>query len=73
MGATPSQVALAWLLHKPGVTSCIFGARSEDQLRDNLKAADLKLSGEQLRALDDASSAPLPYPYAMIRNIQGRW
>lgn len=72
-GASASQVALAWLLHQPAVTSCIFGARSEDQLRDNLKAADLKLSQDQLRALSDASSTPLPYPYAMIRNIQGRW
>lgn len=72
-GASASQVALAWLLHKPAVTSVIFGARTEDQLRDNLKAADLRLSAAQLAALDDASNAPLPYPYSMIRNIQGRW
>ncbi|MDC0718178.1 aldo/keto reductase [Nannocystis bainbridge] len=73
LDATPSQVALAWLLHKPAVTSCIFGARTEDQLRDNLKAAELKLSPAQVRALDEASASPLPYPYAMIRASQGRW
>lgn len=73
LGATPSQVALAWLLRKPAVTSVIFGARTEDQLKDNLKAAELRLDDAQLRRLDDASAAPLPYPYAMIRNVQGRW
>jgi len=73
LGATPSQVALAWLLRKPAVTSVIFGARTEDQLKDNLKAAELRLDDAQLRRLDDASAAPLPYPYAMIRGVQGRW
>lgn len=73
LGATPSQVALAWLLRKPAVTSVIFGARTLDQLRDNLKAAELRLSDAQLGALDDASAQPLPYPYSMIKNIQGRW
>ncbi len=73
LGASPSQVALAWLLRKPAVTSVLFGARTEEQLQDNLKAAALKLDDAQVRRLDDASSAPLPYPYGMIRGTQGRW
>lgn len=73
LGATPSQVSLAWLLRKPAVTSVIFGARTLDQLRDNLKTAELKLTDAHLKTLDDASAQPLPYPYGMIKNIQGRW
>ena len=72
-GATPSQVSLAWLLRKPGVTSVIFGARTPEQLADNLKAAALKLSDAQVRQLDEASAPPVPYPYSMIKSIQGRW
>ena len=73
LDATPAQVALAWCLHKPGVTSVIFGARSGEQLGDNLKAATLELSADLLRRLDEASAFPLGYPYEFIRNIQGRW
>ncbi len=72
-GATPSQVSLAWLLRKPAVTSVIFGARTPEQLADNLKAAALKLSDAQVRQLDEASAPPVPYPYGMIKGIQGRW
>ncbi|HMR08705.1 MAG TPA: aldo/keto reductase, partial [Polyangiaceae bacterium] len=57
----------------PGVTSVIFGARSVSQLRDNLKAAELQLTKEQLATLDDASQFELGYPYAFMKNIQGRW
>ena len=68
-----SAVALAWLLAKPAVTSVIFGARSLAQLDDNLKAADVKLSAEDVQRLDDASAVPLAYPYNFISNIQKRW
>ncbi|HVU01606.1 MAG TPA: aldo/keto reductase [Polyangiaceae bacterium] len=71
--STPSRVALAWLLRKPQVTSVIFGARSLEQLEDNLKAADLSLSDAQMTALDGASAFDLGYPYEFIRRIQGRW
>ncbi len=71
--ATPAQVALAWLLHKPVVTSVIFGARTTDQVADNLKAAEVKLSADQLGRLDDASRFELGYPYDFMRNIQGAW
>jgi aryl-alcohol dehydrogenase-like predicted oxidoreductase len=70
---TASAVSLAWLLAKPSVTSVIFGARSIEQLDDNLKAVDVKLSAEQLKQLDDASGFELGYPYNFMANIQKRW
>jgi aryl-alcohol dehydrogenase-like predicted oxidoreductase len=62
-GVTPAQVALAYLLHKPGVSSLIIGARTEPQLIDNLKAADVNLAAEELRRLDEVSRPTLLYPY----------
>jgi aryl-alcohol dehydrogenase-like predicted oxidoreductase len=70
---TCSAVSLAWLLAKPTVTSVIFGARSIEQLDDNLKAVDVKLSADQVKRLDDASAFDVGYPYTMIGNIQKRW
>ena len=70
---TPSAVALAWLLAKPTVSSVIFGARSLEQLDDNLKAADVKLAAADVQRLDEASAVPLGYPYQFIGNIQKRW
>ena len=71
--ASVSQVALGWLLHQPAVCSCIFGARTLAQLDDNLGAAALSLSSDQLARLDSASAFDPGYPYAMIRSVQGRW
>ncbi|WP_437334937.1 aldo/keto reductase [Sorangium sp. So ce394] len=70
---TPAAIALAWLLAKPTVTSVIFGARSLEQLDDNLKAADMKLSAEEVQRLDDASAFEIGYPYNFIGNVQKRW
>jgi aryl-alcohol dehydrogenase-like predicted oxidoreductase len=70
---TAAAVSLAWLLAKPAVSSVIFGARSIEQLDDNLKAADVKLSAEEVHKLDDASAFDLGYPYKFIANIQKRW
>jgi aryl-alcohol dehydrogenase-like predicted oxidoreductase len=70
---TSTAIALAWLLAKPMVTSVIFGARSIEQLDDNLKAADVKLSAGELERLDDASAFEVGYPYNFITNIQKRW
>jgi aryl-alcohol dehydrogenase-like predicted oxidoreductase len=64
--ASVARVALAWLLHQPVTTSVIVGARDEGQLRDNLAAADLKLSDEQRARLDRASALPPEYPGWMI-------
>src|ERR687885_1246954 len=57
-GATPAQVALAWLLGRPGVASVIVGARTEEQLHDNLKSAELALSEEERQRLDEVSAPP---------------
>ena len=70
---TASAIALAWLLGKPAVTSVIFGARSIEQLDDNLRAAEVKLSASELLALDEASKVDVGYPYKMIKSIQQRW
>jgi aryl-alcohol dehydrogenase-like predicted oxidoreductase len=72
-GASEAQVALAWLLRKPTVTSVIFGARSEQQVDDNLRAAEIDLGAEELAALDEASALELGYPYDFIKGVQGRW
>jgi len=66
-GASMAQVALAWLSDRPGVTSVILGARTIEQLEDNLLAADLRLSAEQTRLLDEASDPEPPdYPYGEL-------
>ena len=62
-GAPMSQVALAWLLARPAVTSLVVGARTEEQLADNLAAADLELSADELARLDAVSLEPLRYPH----------
>jgi len=70
---SPAQVALAWLLSHQEVSSVIIGARSVEQLEDNLGAATLELNEEELRVLDEASAFELGYPYKMIKDVQGRW
>jgi aryl-alcohol dehydrogenase-like predicted oxidoreductase len=62
-GVSAAQVALAWLLGRPGVASLVVGARTEEQLADNLAAADLALSDEERERLDAISAPPLLYPY----------
>ncbi len=70
---TPSQVALAWLLARPAVSSVIIGARTVAQLDDNLGAADLTLSNEVIARLDAVSAPDLGYPYEFIKTIDGAW
>jgi aryl-alcohol dehydrogenase-like predicted oxidoreductase len=62
-GASPAQVALAWLLGRPAVTSLIIGARTDEQLRDNLGGADLALTTDEREALDKVSAPELVYPH----------
>jgi aryl-alcohol dehydrogenase-like predicted oxidoreductase len=63
-GVTMAQVALGWLVDRPMVTSVILGARTVEQLQDNLGAAELHLDGQELARLDAASDpAPADYPY----------
>lgn len=65
-GIPISRIALAWLLTRPVVTSVIIGAKTREQLVDNLAAVDEKLTPEQVSQLDDASALPSEYPGWMI-------
>jgi aryl-alcohol dehydrogenase-like predicted oxidoreductase len=60
---SPARVALAWLLTRPGITTVIVGARTDEQLADNLAAAELSLSDDELRRLEEVSRPPLLYPF----------
>ncbi|MCU1265329.1 MAG: aldo/keto reductase [Acidobacteria bacterium] len=64
--ATVAQVALAWLLAQPGVTSIIIGANKQSQLEDNLKATDLKLTTAELETLSATTAPAAQYPQWMI-------
>ena len=67
-GASPARVARAWLLGRPAVTSVIIGARTDEQLVDNLGGATLLLSADERAALDKVSAPELIYPYWHQRN-----
>ena len=62
-GVSAAQVALAWLLGRPAVSTLIIGARTDAQLKDNLAAAELKLTSEERARLDKVSQPVLLYPY----------
>ncbi|MCB1500582.1 MAG: aldo/keto reductase [Bauldia sp.] len=62
-GVSGAQVALAWLLGRPGVTSVVIGGRNEAQFRDSLAAAGLALTADERARLDKVSQPPLLYPY----------
>jgi aryl-alcohol dehydrogenase-like predicted oxidoreductase len=62
-GRSVPQVALAWLLSRPTVSSIVIGARNAEQLKDNLASAELKLTAEQIARLDQASATAPIYPY----------
>jgi aryl-alcohol dehydrogenase-like predicted oxidoreductase len=62
-GVSAAQVTLAWLLGRPGVVSLIIGARTDEQLEDNLAAADLQLSEDERARLEEVSRPPLIYPH----------
>ncbi len=66
-----AAAALAWLAQKPGVTSVILGAKKMGQLEENLKAAELELSAEEMSRLDEVSARPLPYPQWMLNRTAG--
>ena len=72
-GASMAQVALAWLLSRPAVTTVIMGAKRIDQLRDNLGSVDLALDADSLSKLDEASKLREEYPRWMLaRQGNGR-
>jgi aryl-alcohol dehydrogenase-like predicted oxidoreductase len=70
-GASVARVALAWLLHQPAVTSVIIGAKTPEQLADNLAATQLKLGSEELEALGKVSALPPEYPGWMLDRQSG--
>src|SRR5512133_2166393 len=72
LDTSPAQVALAYTMAKPAVTSVIVGARTEEQLTDNLAAADLKLSASDIERLDRVSAQPLQYPFWHHLNASDR-
>jgi aryl-alcohol dehydrogenase-like predicted oxidoreductase len=57
-----AQIALAWVLHQPQVTTIIIGAKRLDQLDDNLAAVNIELSVDELAILDEVSALPIEYP-----------
>ena len=61
-GVSVARVALSWVLQKPAITSVIIGAKTLEQLADNLASADLKLSDAEMTALDEVSKLPREYP-----------
>jgi aryl-alcohol dehydrogenase-like predicted oxidoreductase len=65
-GVSVAQVALAWLLSRHVVTSVIVGAKRPDQLEDNIAATRVKLTPDDLAALDDVSALPPEYPQWMF-------
>jgi aryl-alcohol dehydrogenase-like predicted oxidoreductase len=65
-GASPARVALAWVLSRPFVTSVITGVKTLEQLDDNLAAADLQLSADELARLDALSALKPEYPGWMV-------
>ncbi|MFH8759661.1 aldo/keto reductase [Streptomyces atroolivaceus] len=71
-GRTPAQVALRWLLGRPGVTAPIVGARTSGQLTDSLGATGWELTPDQAARLDGASERPLPYPYDVLHRFRDR-
>ena len=70
-GVSAAQIALAWLLGRPGVASLVVGARTEEQLADNIAAAGVALTDEERARLDKVSAPPLLYPYWHQANSAG--
>ena len=70
--ATVAQVALAWLLSRPQVSSVIIEAKTPDQLKDNLGASGFLLTSEDLQALEEVSKLPPEYPGWMLA-MQGQY
>jgi len=72
-GSSVARVALAWLLGRKGVMSVIVGAKTIEQLDDNLAATDLSLSADEIKKLDEASALKPEYPgWMLTRQSEGR-
>ncbi len=62
-GVSAAQIALAWVLERPGVTSAVVGGENEAHFKDNIAAVDIELSDAERKTLDDVSAIPMLYPY----------
>jgi aryl-alcohol dehydrogenase-like predicted oxidoreductase len=67
-----AQIALAWLLTRPFVSTVIIGAKSMDQLRDNMASTAVQLTEAELKSLDEVSQLPAEYPGWMLA-LQGQY
>lgn len=65
VGATPGQVALSWVMGRPGVSATLIGARTPDQLAANLKAAEIRLTDAQMARLTEAGASPAGFSAAL--------
>jgi len=68
-GVSPARVAISWVLSRPAVSSVIVAARRADQLEDNIRAVDLRLSDDDVRKLDTVSDPGVPYPKWMVLQL----
>ena len=66
IGRSAAQVAINWLLSRPGVVSPILGARRLEQITDNLGALEFSLDDAHLKRLDEVSAVPLGFPHDML-------
>ncbi|WP_142890522.1 aldo/keto reductase, partial [Klebsiella pneumoniae] len=71
-GVSVAQIALAWLLHQPAVSSVIIGAKRAEQLAENLAATSITLNDDELARLDAVSTLPREYPGWMLER-QGEY
>jgi aryl-alcohol dehydrogenase-like predicted oxidoreductase len=69
IGKSPAQVALNWLLQRPGITAPIIGTRTSEQLEDNLGAVGWSLDADQVESLDKVSQKQMPYPYKLLQDL----
>ena len=71
LGTTPARAALAWVMQRPAVASTIIGARTMEQMDDNLGALSIKLTPKQVKALDEVSQPKLNFPHDFLKGIGG--
>jgi len=73
-GVSVATVALNWVIRQPAVTSTIIGAKTLEQLNDNIASVNLQLTAEDLNQLNEVSAMTPEYPGWMVnRQLQGRW
>jgi aryl-alcohol dehydrogenase-like predicted oxidoreductase len=70
-GTTVARAALAWVVQRPAVASTIIGARTMEQLEDNLGGLEVKLTADQIKALDEASKPSLNFPFDFLERVSG--